>query len=476
MSVSRQNPLTSTFAEDCGTWIDDLSWREVPPKVQEDTRRGVLHSIAGGLGGLAMPETDMAVGLARSEAEAGHSTIYGHGLTAPLATALFANSVMFAALEQQETHVGSSTHPFEVIVPVALALAERLRPTGVQFLEAILAGTEVTTAFATVALESVPAGEVVTSLAPSVYGALGAAAAAAKLLGLDASDTGTALCHAANFASGLIECAWVGKTEYHYSLGNASLGGYRAARLAELGANTTPSTFEGQAGFFRRFVDVGAQELDPFDITARIRARLEKVWGISELIYKRYPVHFMNLPFIDAAKILRERHQIEARDVESVHLTINRWCELCDGANLGPYEGHEGTRGTAFGVASMLARGQFTLDDATEYAAPDIAGILRKMSVSTLTDPGEAGDWTRAKVEVTAGGRRHTYDSTAEEPLDYRLATDEILLIANDALSRVVGSSHAAVIVDALQALDKMADAGDLIPLLIVPAKNGPAR
>jgi 2-methylcitrate dehydratase PrpD len=456
--------------EAVGRWVIGLEWSDVTDHVREATVVGVLQSVAGGIAGFNMPETQIALTMARLEGETGRSTIYVDGMTAPTLTAIFVNSVMFSALEQQEMHVESATHPFEVIVPVALAIAEQQPVSGTDLLTAILAGTEVMIAFAITGFVLAPKSVFDTCQATAVYGAVGAAATAAKLLGLDAKATGWALCHGANLAAGLTEGVWAGTTEYHYALGNASRVGYTAARLAEAGAEPADTIFEGHAGFFRRFAELSVDDLRAHNLPDAILLRLGHVWETPEHIYKRYPVHFNNMPFIDAAKVLRDRYSLTAARISRIRITINRWCELCDGANLGPYTGREATRGpTAFGVAMMLARGHFSLDDAADYSAADVAELTSRTTILTFTDPALRHDWRAVRLEVDSDRGTHVYDGRVDGVPDYRLTRAEVRAIAHDALSRVFEPVRTRAVLDALEALP---DAMDVLPMLALLNKE----
>ncbi len=458
-------------------WVHDLAWTDVPASVQEATVRAVVQSVAGGVGGVGLPEPEVAMGIARAEAETGRCTVFGYGTKAPVATAIFVNSVLFCALEQQEMHVSSGTHPLEVIVPVALNLAELTSATGVQLLEAVLAGTEVAIALGIAGMEATPFGGAQgldTAFVPSVYGAVGAAATASRLLGLDVDRTAGAMCQAANLAAGLSECIKAGSTEYHYGLGDASRIGYLAARLSQAGAEWTPTTFEGPAGFFHRFAELDAQQLAGADLVARIERRLGHTWGMPENIFKRYPVHFPNLAYIDAAKTLRARHAIDPADIELIELTLNQWCELNHGGNLGPYTKREDTRAaTAYSVAGMLTRGHYDIDDADRYDAPDLLALVAKTKIGHFDDPRLADDWTSVRVAVRAKGRTYVYDSQDEGIPDYRLPMDEVCALGTAALARALGPENARLAVAQLVSIDQTNDLGPLLSLLGGPAATG---
>ena len=458
---------TVRLAEAISQWVVDLRWADVPEAVRRSTVESVLQSVAGGVAGLDMPETQVALAYARSAGEFGSATVLGDGLKVPLSMAVFVNSVLWCALEQQEMHVPSRTHPHEVIVPVAMTLAEQLHPDGVTFLEAVLAGVEVCVALGKTAVEITP--EIVQGL-PGSAGIVtaGAAATAAKLLGLDAATTALALSHAANFGAGLTECLRQGTTEYHYSLGDASVKGLFAAQLAASGAEANAYQFEGGSGLFATMSGLGVDELRAAELDRRVVGRLGQEWGMPEHIYKRYPVHFPCLPFLDGAKALRERHDIRVQDIAEIRLRVNEWVVLCDGLNMGPYTGREASRGAvAFIVGMMLARGRYTHDEAYELDAPEVMALVAKTTIDEFED--KSNDcWELVRIEVVdVAGTSYVYDSTVEGIPDYRLPMSELRSLAEAALGRVLDEERVTAVLDILASLDTCDDVASLIPLLV---------
>jgi 2-methylcitrate dehydratase PrpD len=462
----KARPPQTALAESMGQWVADLHWSHVPQAVRDSLRDGLLQSIAGGIAGLDMPETKIALDMARREGEGGACTIYGDGLKVPAGTAVFVNALMFCALEQQEMHVASGTHPYQTIVPAALVVAERMSVSGEDFMTAVLAGTEVMLALSIVGMSIAEGWGMETSHTSAVYGAIGTAATIAKLMKLDVLGTARAMGHAANLAAGLTEGLWLGTTEYHWALANGARVGHLAAQLAQSGAEIAATIFEGKAGFFHRFSEVPKDKLDRIDFVEKVVGRLGRVWETPEHIYKRYPIHFNNLPYVDAAKLLRQRHDIRHEQITAIRLKLNSWCLLCDGANLGPYHGREATRGaTAFGVAVMLARGHYRLDDADDPAAPDVAALVAKTTISSYDDPSDIGDWRALRVEIDAP-ETYVYDGKVDGVPDYRLPTAELLEIADDALSRVLGKARTAEVLNALMIIESRLDMRELITLL----------
>jgi 2-methylcitrate dehydratase PrpD len=461
--------MADDLVEKAGRWVAELQWEDVPADVQTSIRDGVFQSVAGGVAGFNMPEVEIALRLLLAD-ESGPCTVFGAGDKVPRATAVYLNSVMFSSLEQQEMHVASASHPLEVIVPAALAVAETQKTSGPELLLAVLVGVEINIAFGVISEEVLPLVLPQAAMNTSLYGAIGTAATVAKLMGLDARQTSTALCHAANLGSGLNQCLWGATTEYHHALGNGTRIGLLAAQLAAAGQEATWTTFEGPSGFYHRHAELTPEEIDALDLTHRVGDALGNPWRMTEHLYKRYPVHYNNMPYIDAAKSLMTTHDFGADDVEAIRLKINEWCILCDGGNLGPYHGREATRGaTAFGVAAMLSRGHYGHDDADAVDAPDIMELVAKTTISTYEDePEVAGDWRSHRVEIDAKGETFVWDNTVDGVPDYRLQLDELRELAQDALSRVLGAEQTEKVINVLAQLQELDDvAPALVPLLV---------
>lgn len=466
--MSTVSQESTRLAEAVAQWVVDLRYADAPAAVRKSTVESVFQSVAGGVAGADMPETQVALSYARALGESGPATILGDGMKAPMMTALFVNSVLWCSYEQQEMHVPSRTHPHEVIVPVAMALAEQHHVDGLAFLEAVLAGVEVTVALGKTAVDITP--EIADGLpnTTAIFAGIGAAATAAKLMRLDAIATAEALCHAANFGAGLTECLRQGTTEYHYALGDASVKGLLAAQLAASGAEATTNTFEGGSGLFTSVTGLSAQELRAADLHGRVIGLLGRVWGMPEHIYKRDPVHFPCLPFLDAAKMLRERHGLVPENVKEIRLRINAWVALCDGANLGPYTGMEATRGAAaLLVAAMLARGRYGMAEARQYDAPDILELVGKTRIDEFADASN-DCWELVRVEVVdAQGSSYVYDSQIEGIPDYRLPMSELRALAEEALGGVLDEATVSTVLDRLENLEACDDVAALVPLLV---------
>ena len=133
----------------------------------------------------------------------GGATLFGRPDPVHASWAALANGMAAHSMELDDTFLPSSIHNESFVFSPTLALAEERGVSGKQFLTAVVAGFEVACRVAAALRPAVtnrrgfhPAG---------TTGALGAAAAAGTLLGLDAKQIRVALGVACSQAAGLLE-------------------------------------------------------------------------------------------------------------------------------------------------------------------------------------------------------------------------------------------------------------------------------
>jgi 2-methylcitrate dehydratase PrpD len=138
----------------------------------------------------------------------------------------------------------------------------------------------------------------------SSCGVFGAAAASARLLGLDADATLRALGIAASQASGLVEA--LGTSAKSVGVGNSARNGVLAALLAAAGATAPECPLEGRYGFLAIAAD--AARLD------RLTDGLGESWEILTNTYKPYPCGVVLNPVVEACLgLYREQPDIAGR-------------------------------------------------------------------------------------------------------------------------------------------------------------------
>ncbi|HXR87032.1 MAG TPA: MmgE/PrpD family protein [Stellaceae bacterium] len=229
--------------------IDALFAAPVPDDVIEWARHGVLDWLGVALAGA---EDKLALALreeAREEGGRPVATILFHGEKTSAALAALVNASMADALDFSDTNPNMHGHTTPAIVAAALALVEAKAASGRALLEAIIAGIETACRVGLLAHGRLhpaafhPTGTTVV---------FGAAAAAARLLGLDAAQRAHAMGLAATQGAGLVASA--GSMAKPFHSGKAAINGLLAASLAARGFTGRADAIEAPDGFLSAHV------------------------------------------------------------------------------------------------------------------------------------------------------------------------------------------------------------------------------
>ncbi|GAC1392853.1 MAG: MmgE/PrpD family protein [Ktedonobacteraceae bacterium] len=363
--------MERTLTQELARFVFGLAYNQLPLAVIDKAKACLLHGIAIGLAGMHLEYPQIARRLVASEEQisgrAGASVL-GSDLRTTTMGAAFANGVLFHSRVQEDTH--GTAHTGTVILPAALAIAEREHKSGREFIEAIVAGYEVMAAVSRdfTAL-STPKG----FRASSIYGVFGAAAATAKLLHLSEEQCIDAIGFASAFAFGTTQSFASGTMEWHFENGLAAKNGILATLLAQQGAKASPIALEGDAGFYHAFA--GTQEH-----LEQVVNSLGRTWEILNVTFKLYPVCAFNQTPLIAALGLIQGHSIEPDDIERITVEMNEYEANYPGmAHMGPYASTGQTlMSTPFCIASALAHKQFSYAALTHFDDPETLTLVEK--------------------------------------------------------------------------------------------------
>jgi 2-methylcitrate dehydratase PrpD len=200
-------------------------------------------------------------------------------------------------------------HPTVPVLPATLAVAEELKASGKATLEAFLIGFEVETKLgAGINPYLFENGWHPTA----ILGAMGAAAASAKLLKLSVEKVCMALGIAASFASGLRQNFGTMTKPLH--AGHAAQNGVVAAKLSQRGYTADSAIVEAKLGYAHAFA--GLEKYDLVKITANLGKPFDIV--VPGVGLKRYPSCARTHPAVDALLDLIAKNDIHPEEVESV--------------------------------------------------------------------------------------------------------------------------------------------------------------
>src|SRR5262249_52547721 len=196
----------------------------------EGARAAIVDCLGVRLAGSAEPAARTVQSVALAEGGTPLCTIAGTGRRTGAVWAALANGTAAHALDFDDTNFAMLGHPSAPVLSAALAAGELALADGAGLVHAFLLGFEVET---TVAEAINPPHYEHGWHSTCTLGTLGAAAAAARLPGLDAAQTATALAVAASQSSGLKENFGTMTKPFH--AGHAARSGVLAALLAREG-------------------------------------------------------------------------------------------------------------------------------------------------------------------------------------------------------------------------------------------------
>ena len=299
---------TTTVAD----FVAKSRWEDCPAPAVAAATRAILDCLGVMLAGSQEPSARILQAVSLAEGGSPLCTVVGTGRRTGAVWAALCNGTAAHALDFDDTNFVLLGHPSAPVLAAALAAGELALADGPALLHAFLLGFEVET---TLAAAINPAHYEHGWHATSTLGTVGAAAAAARLLGLDTTQIRTALAVAASQSSGLKENFGTMTKPFH--AGHAARSGVLAALLAREGWTASEHALEGPQGFFRV---LGAGILRPEALDS-----LGAPWKIvsSGVAVKPYPSCACTHSIIDGALELRRAHGIRPDDVAEVTVGVN---------------------------------------------------------------------------------------------------------------------------------------------------------
>ncbi len=397
-----------------------------------------------------------AMGLA-----AGNAGVFGDSARYTPAGAAFLNGALAHSLDFDDTHAAGSLHPGAPVIPAALAAGEMVGAAGADVLAAIVAGYEVT---CRVAL-ALPAGEHYDrGFHPTATcGAFGAAAAAARVFGLDAAGVegafGTVLSQCAGSLQFLVNGAWTKR----FQVGWAAMNGLMAATLVREGFVGAAEALEGRYGFMRAYA--------PDPVPERAVRDLGGVYELMNTAVKPYPSCRYGHAGIDAALALRAELGLKPEEIESVVLGLPRSGMMLIGLpadkKADPRNVVDGQFSGPFVIACALATGAMGWDSYQLLQDAVVRGLLGKISCEL--DPEIEAEFPAnmsGKVSIAARGQSFVRKVVVPkgEPSNF-LSEAELRAKFSGLAEAVLGSERTARLAAEVLAINRLAGVGSLMRL-----------
>jgi 2-methylcitrate dehydratase PrpD len=304
----------------CVDFITRARWRDVPSEAAHLAKRCIIDGLGVILAGSTTDGSSILRDYVRRTDGGEEATVFGSDVFRTSAgAAAFLNAASGHAMDWDDTQLsetpdrifGLLTHPTIPPLAASLAVGERLRVSGERMLEAFLTGFEVECKIA----ESIHPNHYKKGFHSSgTIGTFGAAAATAKLLGLDAKATGHMLSIAASLCAGIRVNFGTMTKPLH--VGRAAQNGVLAAELAAAGFTGGKDGLDGPWGFFQVFSF--GEGMDEERIVGRLGNPYTIVTpGVS---IKPYPCGVLGHPTMDAMRMLVTTHDVKPEQIKAIRV------------------------------------------------------------------------------------------------------------------------------------------------------------
>ncbi len=436
-----------------------LQYDALPAAVADKTRMALLDTI-----GVAIEAVHSDFGVAARDLISGwggpaQSSLIGQAQQVSAQNAALFNGILSHGQDYDDTHTESVVHGSAALVPVALAVAEQGHRSGRELVAALAVGLESAIRIALPAQNRFHLRGFHTT---AVCAPFGAALLAAKLRGLDATQTTHALGITGSFASGVMECVPAAAGSKRLHGGWAGSNGIVAASFAAAGTTGPTTVFEGTLGVYRSFLRGDELDLDS------IFTGLGQDWEVLNISPKLYPCcHYLQSP-LDCALALRERHGVRWQDIEQIECrvaqgAVNIVCEPW-ARKITPVTGYDARFSLAFAIAIMLVKGKGGMPEFSEASCADagVQACMKKIRY-TVNPAYNVKDMACEIIVTLTSGARHAVEiAHVRGAAAYPIPQEEMLtkFYANTA---ALGRARSEQLAEQVLNIDRLGDVGELM-------------
>ncbi|MEF2547061.1 MmgE/PrpD family protein [Aurantimonas sp. E1-2-R+4] len=438
-------------------FVANLSFDAIPPEVALRARHLALDLTGSIVRAHAESESTPSLYATLDElglGGPGAASVVGTGRRLAPPVAALVNGMLGHSLDFDDTHADSSLHPSAPVVPAALAVGEMVGASGAEIVTAIVAGYEVCCRLGN-ALD--PTSHYARGFHPTATaGTFGAAAAAARLFGLDADGVASAFGVSGSQAAGSLQFLVNGAWNKRWQVGAAAMNGVFAATLAKNGFKAASAPIEGRHGLLVGYTDAA----DP----AKAVAGFGMVWETMKIGMKPYPSCRYTHAALDGLLALRREEGLTAADIRSVTVGLHRNGITLTGDPL-PEKRRvrtivDGQFSMPFVASVALDQGSFGWDDYRRIGDPaldalsDRIDVLRDESLEGLAHPFGA----TLSVETASGLLERRIPDPSGEPATFPDA--KAIRAKFMALAEPVLGDDASRLADRFEGLDRLPSLG----------------
>jgi 2-methylcitrate dehydratase PrpD len=452
--------MTIGITETLAAHTSMVRYEDIPPEAIEKAKDCILDQIGVELIGSTLEWNKIAYRYVADMGGRAESTVVNYGIKTPTLDAAFVNATFGQGCELDDVGFAAGGHLGAATVPVALAVGEKQRSTGKDFLAAVVVGCDVMyRLLAAVRPSSGKRG----FHSHGIGAPFGAMAAAARLLRLNNGQTLHAFGIAGMHSSGTMEYDQTGGEVKRVVAGIAARSGIQSAMLAQLGLTGPPTMIEGKRGFLKVFAD----QVEPEEITRG----LGRDFKIMRIWFKLYPCVATVQGVIYTLTKMIEEHRFGADDVDEIRVGISETSLSHGGAIYEPHDTASAQFSLPFSLAIRLLKNDNDLSlymDRKLWTDPKVLALAKK--VKSYADPNAKKDEnynTTMEVKLNNGKTYKAFEAYPPgSPLN--MVSREVLRTKFRKMARaVLAEDRIDRLIEAVDRLETYEDAAKLIPLVV---------
>ena len=456
--------MTGDYTRALADFCAELKWDSVPGAIREKIKWALLDNLGVVLGASATKEAKVIADYVRDLGDREEATALGFGFKSSMRNASFLNGTLSEVLELQDGYTKGGVHPCCGVISAALAVAEYNRKSGQDLLLSIIVGYEAADRVAEVLHPShLGRGFQPTGTA----GAVGAAAAAAKLLDFSPEQMFNAI-----GISGFIlpistgDNLWGGYTIKPVHGGAGAKAGVESALLAQRGL--TACSLEGDPKLNKGFCTLVSDKPNYEKMTEELGEK----YTISDVYFKPFACCRINHSPVEIAIKLATDNDLKPKDIAKVKVRTYNFAAAVPGnirtnvnSNLLDCQ-----FSTSYTVASALSDRRVSLEQFTpeKIQNPDLQDLASRVSIEADPEMEALRPANRACiVEVTLKDGK-----TVSGRVDYPLGDPRKPFSDDDLMKKFQGLAAHALSPEKVSKLgsmvfklDEVADVGELVAL-----------
>lgn len=300
----------SNYTQKLADYAVDLNYETIPEEVIERAKMFTLHTLGVSLAAKPIELTAAAIKVAKvaNGGIGGEASVWVGGDKLSMASAAFANGTIADMLDWEDC--AWTGHPSAGVIPVAVAVAENLKKSGKEYLEAVVTAYEVYQR-AAMAVQPPDDFDHNQGWALGNWQIFAATTPAAKLMNLNKEEMNQA------FGMGVLFAAMPSNLQqatmsnaYHYQHGISAQNGVLAAQCAKEGIDNLLDCFDIPYAY--------CEQLTTAVDRTWLDKELNKKFYMMDILVKHWPANmWVNTP-VEIVDLLVKENNIIADEIEEI--------------------------------------------------------------------------------------------------------------------------------------------------------------